>query len=160
MPKPEPVAPKASYKNRRGTSLQKRNPDPYFAKLKREDPEKLKALSQEASAKSKASPTKTGTPGIPAGFTKYEWAIHLDAAQKLTHRIMQIMDKEGALPTNPIAREAMKSAIELLASDINVKDKLTAIRTLLEYNMARPAAATNITLKTSEDFLDEIASNE
>ena len=51
----------------------------------------------------------------------------------------------------------MKSAIELLTADISVKDKMAAIRTLLEYNLAKPAATSNVNVRTAEDFLDDIA---
>jgi hypothetical protein len=67
------------------------------------------------------------------------------------------MEKNGDLPENTIAREAMKSAIEMLASDVSTKDKIAVIRTLLEYNMAKPAATQNLNVKTAEDFLDELA---
>lgn len=67
------------------------------------------------------------------------------------------MDKEGALPENPIAREAMKAALEMLAEDNATKDKLSIIRTLLEYNLAKPASTANVNLKTAEDFLDDLA---
>lgn len=70
------------------------------------------------------------------------------------------MDKEGALPENPIAREAMEAATQMLASDLPAKDRLAVIRTLLEYNMAKPAATTNLNVKSAEDFLDELAEEE
>lgn len=91
------------------------------------------------------------------GFSKAEWAQCLDQAHQLAHKIMKQMDKDGALPDNPVAREAMRSAIELLSSELSTKDKLAVIRTLLEYNMAKPAATTNLNVKTAEDFLDELA---
>lgn len=70
------------------------------------------------------------------------------------------MEKDGALPENPIAREAMKRAMEMLAEDNSAKDKISLIRTLLEYNMAKPASTQNVNLKTAEDFLDELADSD
>ena len=160
IPKPPPEKPKAPPHKRRGTSGQLKNPDGYFAQLKRNDPEKLRELTSAARRSPKRMAAKQTIVGTPKGLTKYEWALQQEEARKLTLRIMKIMDAEGSLPTNPIAREAMKSAIELLASDITVKDKLSAIRTLLEYNMQKPASTSNINVKTAEDFLDDIAENE
>jgi hypothetical protein len=87
-----------------------------------------------------------------------EYALALENARKLTNRIMKQMELEDALPENPIARKAMQAAIELLAlNEAPTKDRLATIRTLLEYNMAKPASTANLNVKTAEDFLDELA---
>lgn len=93
-------------------------------------------------------------------MTHYEWALSKEEARKIAHKVFTLMDKEGALPENPIAREAMKNALELLAEDNSTKDKLAIIRTLLEYNMAKPASTQNVNVKTAEDFLDELAAQD
>jgi hypothetical protein len=90
----------------------------------------------------------------------HEWAICKDEARKLAHKVFKIMDNEGSLPENPIAREAMKNALEMLAEDNSTKDKLAIIRTLLDFNMAKPAATQNVNIKTAEDFLDELAAED
>jgi hypothetical protein len=123
--------------------------EPYYARLKREDPERLRAICASTNA---ARPK-----GAPPHMTKRQWAIVLDEAHKLARKIMNKLDEEGALPENKIAREAMQQAITMLASDISSKDKLSVIRTLLEYNMAKPAATSNLNIKTAEDFLDDLA---
>lgn len=93
-------------------------------------------------------------------MTRHEWALHKEEARQIAHKVFTMMDKEGALPENPIAREAMKEALEMLASDIATRDKHAVIRTLLEYNMAKPAATQNVNIKTAEDFLDELAAED
>ena len=50
----------------------------------------------------------------------------------------------------------MKQAMTMLAEDNATKDRITLIRTLLEYNMAKPAATQNLNVKTAEDFLDDL----
>lgn len=94
------------------------------------------------------------------GYTRHEWALVIDEAQKTAKRIIKNMDMEGALPDNPIARKAMEQSIEMLAADLPAKDKLAVIRTILEYNMAKPASTANVNVKTAEDFLDELASED
>jgi hypothetical protein len=158
IPPPKPEKPKRK-RERQGYHGTPR--EAYFARLKREDPEKLAEISSRAS-RSPARREKRATipPGTPLGFTMHEWALRKDEARKIAHRIFKLMDKEGALPENPIAREAMKTALEMLAEDNSSKDKLAIIRTLLEYNLAKPAATQNVNIKTAEDFLDELASED
>lgn len=132
----------------------------HFERLKQEDPEKLKQIAQKAVARKKELKIISSVKGKPATMTNREWALCKDNARKIAHRIFSMMDKEGALPENPIAREAMKQALEMLAEDNATKDKLAIIRTLLEYNLAKPAATSNVNLRTAEDFLDEIAAEE
>lgn len=93
-------------------------------------------------------------------MTMYECALQMDAARKLAHKVFKMMDKDGALPENPIAREAMKTTLEMLAEENSTKDKLAIIRTLLEYNLAKPAATQNVNIKTAEDFLDDLAAED
>jgi hypothetical protein len=89
--------------------------------------------------------------------TLYEFAQQKQFARNLAHKVFKIMEVEGSLPENPIAKQAMKEALVLLAEQNSTKDRLAIIRTLLEYNLAKPAATQNVNLKTAEDFLDELA---
>jgi hypothetical protein len=122
----------------------------YFSRLKRENPERLKEFGRGDHG---------GRPkGTPFGMSKRRWAVTLDEAHKLARKIMKKAEENGDLPENALARDAMKQAIVMLASDELIpKDKLAVIRTILEYNMAKPAATSNVNIKTAEDFLDELA---
>lgn len=140
----------------------KRKPsgESYFTRLKREDPEKLAEISRKA-ATSEARAAKPRNPkGIPPNLTNQEWAIRKEEARRIAHRIYKQMDLEGALPENPIARKAMKTALEMLAEDNSTRDKLSIVRTLLEFNHSKPASTQNVNLRTAEDFLDELAAEE
>lgn len=131
-----------------------------LAKLKWENPEKFREHQRRA-ANSEARMKAPRTPaGIPAGWTNMQWALAKDAARKIAHRIYKNMDIEGALPENPIAREAMKTALEMLAEDNATRDRLAIVRTLLEFTHSKPASTQNVNLKTAEDFLDELAAEE
>jgi hypothetical protein len=133
-------------------------PEAYFARLKREDPEKLAEIASKASrSEARRAKPATAPTGTPNGLTQHEWALRKEEARQIANRIMKLMDKDGALPENPIAREAMKAAVEMLAEDLPTKDKLATIRTLLEWNLAKPASTQNLNVKTAEDFLDELA---
>lgn len=67
------------------------------------------------------------------------------------------VDKE-LLNKNEFAREALTAAVEVLRLDaLAPKDKLAAARTVLEWTMSKPVATQEVTVKTAESFLDQIA---
>lgn len=62
------------------------------------------------------------------------------------------------IPKSEFAREAIEAAVESMRMEaINVKDKLAAARLVLEFTMAKPAAQSEVTVKTAESFLADIA---
>lgn len=132
----------------------------YFSRLKREDPEKLREISLKAATSAARKAQPYNAPGKLPHMTFAELARSKEDARIIANRIYKIMDKDGSLPENPIAREAMKRAMEMLAEENSTKDKISLIRTLLEYNLAKPASTQNVNLKTAEDFLDELADSD
>lgn len=159
-PPPSPAKPSKTRSQRRGGTGAPKT-DTYFARLKREDPEKLAEIASKASLSAARRAKRVTTPlGTPNGLTMHEWALRKEEARQLAHRMIKLMSKDGALPDNPIAREAMKAAIEMLAADNNTKDKLAIVRTLLEWNMAKPASTQNLNVKAAEDWLTELAAED
>ena len=67
------------------------------------------------------------------------------------------MDKQGSTPENDMAKVALQSAFEMIALPLPPKDRLAAVRTVLEYTKQKPATQSNVTVKSAEDFLDELA---
>jgi len=131
-----------------------------FDAIKQRDPERFWELTRKAvqAPRRKDRPLKVA--GLPNRMTHSEFAQRKEDARLIVNKVFKIMDIEGSLPENPIARKAMKDALQLLAEDNSTKDRLSIIRTLLEYNMAKPAATQNVNVRTAEDFLDEIASKD
>jgi hypothetical protein len=70
------------------------------------------------------------------------------------------MDKEGVLPEDPLAREALQEALKLMRSPGDKKFKHSVLRTILEYRLAKPTSKQDITVRTAEDWLDEIVEKE
>lgn len=121
-------------------------------------PEKRREFAVKAARSPK---TRNGRrPGVPLNWDHHSWAVAQDAARKEARRIYKIMEIEGALPENPIARKAMMETLEMLTGEMSVKDRLAVARTLLEFNLAKPASTSNVNIKTAEDFLDELASKD
>ena len=73
--------------------------------------------------------------------------------------VKYMSEKKGfEIPKNEFAKEAIEAAVESMRMDaINVKDKLAAARLVLEFTMAKPASSSEVTVKTAESFLADIA---
>jgi hypothetical protein len=95
----------------------------------------------------------------PKGWTLDQYRLFLEDAKREAQRIFTIMADEGRAPDDPLAQEAMKAVLSLMQSK-NPQTKLRAARTVLEYTKAKPAAKHDHTIRTAEDFLDDLASQE
>ena len=125
-------------------------------------PERRSELAKKASLAAKAKGKPGGRPlGVPAAY-KSQWAYRAeqDAAKQDVKRIISIMAEEGILPEDPLAREALETALQLMR-EAGPKDfKHKVLRTILEYRLAKPAQKQDVTVRTAEDFLDELAAKE
>jgi len=72
--------------------------------------------------------------------------------------IVEYMMEQNMIPKEGYAKEALETAVEVMRlQEIHPRDKLAASKLVLEYTMSKPATESNISVKTAEDFLDEIA---
>jgi hypothetical protein len=98
-------------------------------------------------------------PGSKDGYTQTELNKQRAKAKAEAIEIVKIMEKKLEIPKDEFAREALTTAVEIMRIDaINAKDKLAAARTVLEWTMAKPSSSSEVTIKSAESFLDEIAS--
>lgn len=67
------------------------------------------------------------------------------------------MEQQGIVPEDEIAKEALLSALELMREPGSKDFKLKVIRTLLEHTHAKPTQKQDVTVRSAEDWLDEIA---
>lgn len=93
------------------------------------------------------------------GYTGHEVKQMRAKAKTEAKLMVAYMERKGfEVPKGEYAREAIEAAVETMRMDaINVKDKLSAARLVLEFTMAKPAAQTELTVKKAEDFLADIA---
>jgi hypothetical protein len=97
-------------------------------------------------------------PGSKDGYTQTELNKQRAKAKAEAVEIVAYMEKKFDLPKDDFAKEALTTAVEIMRIDaINVKDKLAAARTVLEWTMAKPATQNEVTVKRAEDFLNDIA---
>lgn len=123
-------------------------------------PEERSARATKASLAAKASGKGGRKPGVPVAYDQWQYRAIRDDARKEIKRIVKIMDDQGALPENPLARQAMMAALDLLAEPGTKDMKLKVLRTILEYNLAKPVSKQDITVRSAEDWLADLAAQE
>lgn len=99
-------------------------------------------------------------PGGTEGYLKAKRDKLISTAKAEAKEIVTYMEntKGYEIPKQEFAKEAIVTAVEIMRrDDINVKDKLTAAKTVLEWTLAKPATETTVNVKTAESFLEDIA---
>ncbi|AYJ85536.1 hypothetical protein D3Y57_05505 [Sphingomonas paeninsulae] len=112
------------------------------------------------SSKKMSAMALTNTPnkrGVPSGMSIKDSIRLKDKALTEAKRIFKIMDKEGLIPDDQMARTALLTAFTMMKEQNTTRDKLACVRTVLEFTKNKPTTKTDITIKTAEDFLNEIA---
>lgn len=99
-------------------------------------------------------------PGTPPHWATHEYAPLLKEAEREAKRIYKIMEQEGILPEDPLAREALQEALKLMRAPGDKKFKHSVLRTILEYRLAKPTTKQDVTIRTAEDWLDDLAEKE
>ena len=122
-------------------------------------PEERKAYSATIRAKRRPeSYANVGRkPGVPFALTAAQAQELAEQQNPEIQRILKKMAEQGQLPDDPRAVEALEETLKVLRSEATAKDKLGAARLLLDFTKAKPTARIEHTVRTAEDFLDEIA---
>ena len=107
-----------------------------------------------ANAKLNANPI-----GIPTGWSRSQYAVVLDQAHKEARKIMQMMENEGITPDDKMSKTAIEAAFGMIKEPLSARDRLAAINTVLTYTKTKPATKTDMTVRTAEDFLDDVANS-
>lgn len=121
-------------------------------------PEERKALASRAARSRKKDGARA--PGTPPHWGTHDYAPLLKETEREAKRIYNIMEQEGTLPEDPLAREALQEALKLMRAPGDKKFKHTVLRTILEYRLAKPTTKTDVTVRTAEDWLDDLAEKE
>lgn len=95
--------------------------------------------------------------GVPRGMSIKDFNAAKAAQQPIIERIMKKMADNGQLPDDPMAVEALKEAMTVLRSPIPPKEKIAAARLVLDFTKPKPTTKVEHTVRTAEDFLDEMA---
>jgi hypothetical protein len=136
---------------------QRGNPNNYFYRL--QQTEEGRALWKMWTDKRKAAGVQLGRPkGATEGVLKTKREKIKSKAKAEAQIIVKYMESKGyEIPKQEFAKEAIVTAVELMRrDDINVKDKLTAAKVVLEYTLSKPATESTVNVRTAESFLEDI----
>lgn len=129
------------------------------------DPEHIKNRTAKATKAAKAkykkgliAPTNVGS--MPRNVPMRDKIAALVEAEKEAKRILKIMEKEGLIPDDHMAKAALQATFEMVTAPLPPRERLAAARTILEYTKQKPVSTTNLNIKTAEDFLDELAADD
>lgn len=98
--------------------------------------------------------------GTPNGWKAWDFHPIRVEARKEAKRIIKIMADEGILPEDPMAREALEKTLQLMREQGSKDFQLKAARTILEYRLAKPTVKQDVTVRTAEDWLADLAAKE
>lgn len=117
-------------------------------------PEERSALGKALAAKRKSA---AKIPGKPPYITNDQWRVMQEVAASDAKRIIKKMRDAGQLPDDPRAVEALEETVKALRTSTSTKDKIAAARLILDFTKSKPVQKTETTIRTHEDFLDELA---
>jgi uncharacterized membrane protein len=120
-------------------------------------PEERKAYSQKLIGARRGNKPNTQNPGKPAHLTNAQWAEVQERAARDAKRIIQKMKDAGQLPDDPRAVEALETAVKTLRAATSPKDIAALGRLILDFTKSKPVTKVDHTVRTHEDFLDELA---
>lgn len=140
-------------------TVERKKPNQNLNRQKDWTPEQRAAWSKRLNARQDfKNRNGTGNPGKPNHLTQAEWKSIVDQAKPEAKRIIKVMQKNGTLPDlDPRAEEAMAALLVMLKSQASTRDKTTIAKTILDFTMSKPSSKTEVTVKTAEEMLDDLA---
>jgi hypothetical protein len=111
-----------------------------------------------------ANPENFARRGVPDGMRKQQALALWAEAREKGKRFIQIMEDAEIVDRVVIpgseaemGKQALEEAFVMAVGPQALPTKLAAIRTVLEWTKAKPESKTKLTLKTADEFLDEVA---
>lgn len=124
-------------------------------------PEEMSARNRRAALAGIEKRKALGIPlSIPKGWTVRDMIVVKEMAKEHTQRMINIMAETGVLPDDEGAQEAMGTVLGIMRKSMSQDMKLKAARTVLEYTKSKPTAKHDHTIRSAEDFLDDLANQE
>jgi hypothetical protein len=118
-------------------------------------PEERAAYSRQLAAQKKG-PSGGRRPGVPASLTVAQYEALVAEQTPIVNRIIKKMAANGELPEDPDVIEAFRETMVILRTQPEAKNKLAAARLILDFKKAKPTSKVEHTIKTAEDYLDEL----
>jgi len=121
--------------------------------------ERMRQRDIKAAAMRKLDPERFSRAGVPDGMRRRHAVKARAQAEAAAERFIKRMQDNGDLPIpvpgseEEMAQAVLKEAYTMAVMPIAFKDKLGAIRTVLEYTKSKPASMQKIDL-TSDQWLE------
>lgn len=119
--------------------------------------------SEQAKALSAKSVALGGRSGVPNGMPKAQAMVLWAQAREKSEWLMTKLEEAEVITFDPnlteeqMARAALTEAFAIVMSPMgDGKERLAAIRTVLEWTKAKPATKTDLKLSTAEKWLEEV----
>ena len=131
-----------------GPSPNRKPRNNYFATLM-STPEG-RELRRQWSTKPRKNP---GRPkGVPDGYRKADIEPIREKAKKEAEKVVQIMSDKFDIDDG-YAKEALQTAVEVMRTPGETRERLSAARLVLDWTKAKPAAKSEVTIGKAEEFL-------
>lgn len=96
--------------------------------------------------------------GQPDGMRKPEFLAYMAQVKIKKEIILRNMAKDTKfIPDNDISNQAIEALVETVLQPAHQTARIQAAKALLEYTQRKPQSATEVTLRTAEQFLDALA---
>ena len=106
----------------------------------------------------KGVPNSGRLKGQPDGMRKKEFLAYMAQVKIKKEIILRNMAKDTKfIPDNDVANTAIEALVETVLQPAHQTARIQAAKALLEYTQKKPQAATEVTLRKAEDFLDMLA---
>lgn len=122
-------------------------------------PEERSEYARQLQARRKG-PSGGRRTGVPRSLTVEQFEARKAEQTQIVKRIMKKMADNGQLPDDPRAVEALETGMVILRTQEDAKLKLAAARMVLDFTKAKPTTKQELTIKTAEDYLDELAEDD
>ena len=107
-------------------------------------------LRRQWSTKPRKNP---GRPkGVPDGYRKADIEPIREQAKKEAEKVVQIMSDKFDIDDG-YAKEALQTAVEVMRTPGETRERLSAARLVLDWTKAKPAAKSEVTIGKAEEFL-------
>jgi hypothetical protein len=98
--------------------------------------------------------------GVPHGYTKETIEPLRAKAKQEAERFVQIMSDNGEAPEDDFAKEALKTAVEVMRVPGETRERLAAARLVLDFTKQKPASKSDVTIGKAEGFLEGLLEQE
>lgn len=104
-----------------------------------------------------SKPVGSPRQGKARHLTNAEHDAAIEAQRPIVAKIMRKIGERGELPDDPMAIEALETALLILRSPVPAVERTAAARAVLDFTKPKPTIRVQRTFGTAEDWVDALA---